>query len=548
MIKIRTASLAAIALAVGMLAAPPATGAATWLLPAANLSDASQNASESRVAAAQDGTTTAVWRRDDGTTYRVQVATRPAGANAFGPATTLSEAGGQALQPEVAVGTDGATTVVWDRFDGTNYRSQAVTRPAGSTTFGPVATLSTGATDAQNSQVAVGPDGTTTVVWEIFDGAHYIVQQATRPAGSTTFGPATDLTPATTDARHPQVAIGAGGTTTVVWEFDDGVSKEVKAATRASGSSTFGAIQTLSTPGSNAKSPRIAMGPNDLTTVVWDQPGATFTVQATTRPNGSGAFSAPETLSAAGGDATTPSVATGQDGTTTVAWFRSNGTNNIVQTRTRSAGAGSFGSVQDLSATGQNAYNPEVAAGPDGLAAIAWYRNDGTNDIVQAATRSRGATTFDTPVSLSTTGQNAGTQHVAVAGDGTVTVTWHRYNGTKDVVQAASTQPQPKLKQKPLDKKGKAPKKIKKSGKTVITGKNAKTNAGNSITTKVKCKPKKNSGKKTCKVIRGSNGKVTLRTYGVPKLKVTVTQSAPETPAYLPYSKKTVYKNGKKKS
>ena len=40
----------------------------------------------------------------------------------------------------------------------------------------------------------------------------------------------------------------------------------------------------------------------------------------------------------------------------------------------------------DLSATGQNAANPQVAIGPDGTTTITWNRSNGTNTIVQAVT------------------------------------------------------------------------------------------------------------------------------------------------------------------
>jgi hypothetical protein len=45
---------------------------------------------------------------------------------------------------------------------------------------------------------------------------------------------------------------------------------------------------------------------------------------------------------------------------------------------------------QDLSAAGQNAFNPEVAVDAQGNAIAVWRRFDGTNFIVQAAVRAAG--------------------------------------------------------------------------------------------------------------------------------------------------------------
>jgi hypothetical protein len=56
-----------------------------------------------------------------------------------------------------------------------------------------------------------------------------------------------------------------------------------------------------------------------------------------------------------------------------------------VQARTRSA-AGVLGAVQTLSASGQDAYYPQVAVNQSGNAATVWNRYDGANERIQATT------------------------------------------------------------------------------------------------------------------------------------------------------------------
>lgn len=93
--------------------------------------------------------------------------------------------------------------------------------------------------------------------------------------------------------------------------------------------------------------------------------------------------------------------------------------------------------------------------------------------------------------------------------------------------------------QSPRDAKGSPPKAIKAKGLTVLTGRNALTNAGQPIATKVKVT---SSGKgRAYRIIRGSKGKVSIRTYGK-RLKVTLVHSAPATGDYLPYTRRTVYR------
>jgi hypothetical protein len=130
----------------------------------------------------------------------------------------------------VAVSPDGTTTVVWSRDDGNVDIVQARTRPAGSNSFGAVEPLSAAASGAfaQGQQVAVGADGATTVVWSQYDGSDYIVQARTRPAGSGTFGAVQDLSTPAINPSLPQVAVGADGMTTVAWSRDGGSGEVVE--------------------------------------------------------------------------------------------------------------------------------------------------------------------------------------------------------------------------------------------------------------------------------------------------------------------------------
>ncbi|TXH42562.1 MAG: hypothetical protein E6Q90_08955 [Actinobacteria bacterium] len=93
--------------------------------------------------------------------------------------------------------------------------------------------------------------------------------------------------------------------------------------------------------------------------------------------------------------------------------------------------------------------------------------------------------------------------------------------------------------QSPRDAKGSPPKALKAKGLTVLTGRNARTNAGQLIATKVTVKT--SSKVRAYRIIRGSKGKVAIRTYGK-RLKVTLVHSAPATGDYLPYTKRTVYR------
>ncbi len=135
----------------------------------------------------------------------------------MGSAVDLSAPGQNAQNQQMTVGPDGATTITWQHYNGANWIIQARTRPAGEPTFSAAVDLSAPGQDAYSPQVAVGPDGAITITWTRSNGANWIIQAATRPAGSATFSTAVDLSAPLQDALDPQVAVGPDGAITIMW-------------------------------------------------------------------------------------------------------------------------------------------------------------------------------------------------------------------------------------------------------------------------------------------------------------------------------------------
>jgi hypothetical protein len=68
------------------------------------------------------------------------------------------------------------------------------------------------------------------------------------------------------------------------------------------------------------------------------------------------------------------------------------------------------------------------------------------------------------------------------------------------------------------------------------------TDANQRITTRVTVKAKK----RHYRILTGRKGKVSIRTFGTRLKRVTLIQRAPETPTFLPYERKTVYRKGRR--
>lgn len=429
-----TATAAILGLVILGAGAAPAGAAAQgpWVLPAFDLSAPGQNARNPEIAISPDGTATAIWRRSDVGDMVAKVATRPPGGE-FGTPVDISPPGFNAGQPDIAAAPDGSVTAVWVQAGVGGETIEASTRPPGSEFKAPV-TVFPFSPNANAPQIAIGPDGTTTVVASIDTGADYLIKQASRPAGGSFSAPeAVSLVGG--DASSPKIAFAPDGTGTVVWYRDDGSGARIQQATRPPAGG-FGPPTTLSAPGAmpvgNAFDAEIAFGPDGTATVVWRRfNGVNETIQASTRTLGGG-FAAPVDLTAPGQNGGVPEIAAAPDNSFTAIWRSSE-----IQTSTRPKGGG-FGPPEDLTSGASSLSTPHVAIAADGTTNAIWQAWNGSNDIIQASTRPPGGG-FVGPVALSLGGEDAQQPQIATDSVGSATVIWSRQDGAFEFVQAAST-------------------------------------------------------------------------------------------------------------
>lgn len=336
----------------------------------------------------------------------------------------LSAAGGSAQTPAVAVDSRGDATAVWTRWNGTQPVVQASTRPAGGTWSAPV-DLAAGRS-IFNPQLTVDPAGNATAVWRVREIDRSVVQTSTRPAGGVWSAPVDLSVDTSVDLSQPtdvpQVAVDASGIVTATWSRFEAKPSEafkhvVQAATRLT-DGTWTAPVDLSVPGQHARTTDLAVDPAGNATVIWV---AGSLVQAATRPAG-GTWAAPVDLSTIAGPRANPRIVVDPAGTATAVWGTFTTTYGI-QTATRSPGA-PWSAPADLSAPGQDTFDtPELAADRRGTVTALWQRHDGSGWIVTSATRPAGGA-WTAPVDLSATGHDAWDPQVAVDPAGNATAVW----------------------------------------------------------------------------------------------------------------------------
>jgi hypothetical protein len=347
----------------------------------------------------------------------------------------LSQPGQDASQQQVSFDQGGEAVAVWRSVGGPQPVIMAAERPAGGA-FSTAQTLSDPSTYSMSPDVASGAQGDSIAVWLHFDGANARVQAAYRPTGGS-FGAPQTLSPAGYEAREPHVAMNAAGEAVLVWSLGSGLSEEIQAATASSGG-IFGEAHDLTGFTTVASIPQVALDSHGDAIAVWDGwDGSNIRIQEALRP-GSGNFGSPAFLSPAGYNADTPQIAFDSSGNALAVWRFDGSPASTTQSDYRPAG-GEFGTPQTVSApSSQPAQAPQVAFDAQGDGVVAWQQSDGSELRIYAGVRTPGATgSFAGQSTLDPGGQEAFEPRIAGNGLSGTIVSWKTFNGATNTTQAA---------------------------------------------------------------------------------------------------------------
>jgi hypothetical protein len=433
--------------------AAAAVAAPQWLVPVGVSAPGSNAVTALAMNAAGDAV--AVWQSLEWPggvqAQSVWAATRSAGqafsspVRVYGPARQIAQA---SPAPVGAVSAAGDAVVAWARDTAQGRVVQAAVRPAGSSSFSAAVDVSSATGQALNPSVATDASGDVIVAWAMSVGAgKSVVQAAVRPAGGV-FSPPVDVSASDLNVSMPAVAMGQGGDAVVAWTAYNGTSTVAQAAVRPAGGS-FSAPITISSPAPYGSPASVAMDRAGDAIVVWERSDdVNQVVSASVRPAG-GAFSAPVDVSAVmprdSLGVSVPAVAMSDGGAAVVAWRRTDAGGG-VQASTRPAG-GAFSAPVLVSAPTQDVATsipsaPSVAMDAVGDAVVAWDRRPavGESRVAQAAVRPAGGA-FSAPQDISLTGGDALATQVAMDALGDAVAVFGRAAGFNSagntVVQAA---------------------------------------------------------------------------------------------------------------
>jgi hypothetical protein len=405
---------------------------AAWTAPVF-VSPAPRDAAEADVAVDADGDAVFAWERSDGVNVRIQARSRSA-AGVLGPVQTLSLAGRDATEPDVAVDAEGDALIVWERSDGTNIRVQGRSRSAAGL-LGPVQTLSLAGRDATRSRVVIAPDGDAFVVWQRPTAADQRVQGRARSAAGV-LSAVQDLSPAGGVSHSPDVAIEFDGDVVATWirVTFSGTPAQVAQTRARSAAGVLSAVQTVS-GGGVASRPAIEVDPTSGDAIfAWEDAfSGDVHVQGRAR-SAAGSMGPILPLSPPRVDAFAPEVAVDSDGDAVFAWEATDATGTWIQARARAA-SGTISATQTLSDVG--AADVEHDVDVDGDAVFTWERDVGGVARIQARTRSN-AGTLGAVQTLSAAGAAAGEARVEVDATGDAVASWQRPHAGVVRIQAAA--------------------------------------------------------------------------------------------------------------
>lgn len=359
----------------------------------------------------------------------------------WAPATELGSQGGDERGAQLAVGPDGTITAVWEHFDGSHFVIQERRIGEDGSDFGPVHQLSASGGDAFDAHLVVDSSGTVTVVWKRFDGTTYVIQERRIDSGGTPEASAHDLSQSGQFAGQPQVAARPDGGAVVVWERH-GTSRDVTRvqARVVHPDGTLAACcsdLTDATFNRNAFEPHVAVSSDNSAIVVWDRnDGSKQIVQARRLAAGGSPDATTYDLSASGQDAIEPEVATMSGGKAIVSWTRFDGTRWVVQARQLNPSGEPASSGYDVSGASGQAIQPHLVSLPDDSASVVWEQLEGGASVVRERRLGPDGAPAPDVYDLSAPGAAAHEPQVAAGGDGSETVAWGLTDGTGTVIQA----------------------------------------------------------------------------------------------------------------
>jgi hypothetical protein len=368
----------------------PASG--SWEAPV-TLSETSRNSYHPRIALDAAGEAIAVWQLYDGSHWVAQVSTKPSSGSWQAPI-DISQAGVDATSTTIAFGPDSEAIVAWAAGGSGSMFVQATSRPeAGGSWQTPVAISQTGPS-AYEPKLAVNSHGQALAVWSMNLGSFYGAQVAAR-TGAGSWQTPTTLSPAGHYAEQAHVAINDAGEAIASWTVESGSKELAQSATSADAGASWSSPLTQA-EGEGYFGPatqqNVDIDASGDAIVVWSIGHGSANAEAvgaSVRPGG-GSWQTPVTLSGSSSSSTDSSrgadVGFNANGEALAVWTHRGSSSSVAEASLLASPTGAWSAPQAISAAGEYAYGADIAVEERGNAVALWDMYSGSRPHVQSAT------------------------------------------------------------------------------------------------------------------------------------------------------------------
>ncbi|NGX49828.1 MAG: hypothetical protein K940chlam5_01432, partial [Candidatus Anoxychlamydiales bacterium] len=304
------------------------------------------------------------------------------------PAISISDETQDAIGAQIAINTNEKAIASWQRFDGSNYIIQTKYSTDGGSSWSPSATnLSASSQDAFSAQIAMN-SSRAVAIWARYDGSNYIIQSKYSTNAGTSWNEVSEnLSLASQNSILPEIAMNSSSKVVAIWRRDNGSNYIIQTKYSTDGGTNWNVTATdLSVVGQDSFIPKVVINDSGKAIAIWGRyDGSNFIVQIKYSTDGGANWNAsPIDLSASGENIGDCQIALNNLDEAIAIWIRYNGSNYIVQTKYSTDGGATWSpSATDLSEVGEDSRQPRIAINNLSKAIAMWERFDGYNLIAQ---------------------------------------------------------------------------------------------------------------------------------------------------------------------
>nr|NGX30458.1 hypothetical protein [Candidatus Anoxychlamydiales bacterium] len=367
------------------------------------------------------------------------------------PPSSISAETQDALGAQITINANDKAIASWQRFDGSNYIIQTKYSSNGGSSWSSSATnLSSSGQDAGSSRIVMN-NTKAVALWQRHDGSNYIIQtKYSSDVGVTWNEVATNLSQAGQSSYLPEITMNSSSKAIAIWKRYNGSNYIIQSKYSTDGGENWNVTATdLSLVGQDSYVPKVVINDSDKAIAIWGRyDGSNFIVQIKYSIDGGTNWNAsPIDLSASGENVGDCQIALNNSNEAIAIWTRYDGSNYIVQTKYSTDGGATWSpSASNLSEAGEDSRQSQIAINNLSKAIAIWERFDGNNLIAQTKNSSdSGASWSLVATDLTLPGRKSYNPTITLTDSNDAIAIWKRYSGycwiiqTKDSSDGGST-------------------------------------------------------------------------------------------------------------